>query len=107
MTGLLRSARQSAALWVGAATIAAVGASSVAAQARGPAAREDAAVAYAQCMRDKGFTEFPDPAPDGRMQLRVTAESAPRFQKAQEACRSLAPAGIAGGAISPANLEAL
>src|SRR6266542_6556860 len=50
--------------------------------------------AYAQCIRDNGVPDFPDPDANG--QLRGPAheqESNPRFQAAQEKCRNLAPGG--------------
>jgi hypothetical protein len=72
-----------------------------------PADREDTALAYAQCMRDNGFTEFEDPTPDGDLRIRVTPESAPRFQAAGEACRDLPPEGFRDEDISPEDLEAL
>lgn len=72
-----------------------------------PPDREDTALAFAQCMRDNGFTEFEDPTPDGDLRIRVTPESAPRFRAASEACRDLAPEGFRDGEMSPEQLEAL
>lgn len=69
--------------------------------------REDAALAYAQCMRHNGYAEFPDPSPDGGLQFRINPESAPRFHAAAAACRDLAPEGMRGGDITPEELEAL
>jgi hypothetical protein len=54
----------------------------------------EAARAYAQCIRDNGVPDFPDPDADG--QLRGPAhekESDPTFRAAQEKCRNLAPGG--------------
>jgi hypothetical protein len=65
--------------------------------AGGGAARVDEAEAgraYAQCIRDNGVPDFPDPDPDG--QLRGPAheqEGNPKFRAAQEKCRDLAPGG--------------
>jgi hypothetical protein len=59
-----------------------------------PADEQEAARAYAQCIRDNGVPDFPDPDPDG--QLRGPAheqQNAPKFQAAQEKCRDLAPGG--------------
>jgi hypothetical protein len=59
-----------------------------------PAGRTEAARAYAQCIRDNGVPDFPDPDANG--QLRGPAhekESDPTFRAAQEKCRSLAPGG--------------
>jgi hypothetical protein len=49
---------------------------------------------YAQCMRDNGVPDFPDPDANG--QLRGPAhekETDPKFRAAQEKCRNLAPGG--------------
>jgi hypothetical protein len=54
----------------------------------------EAGRAYAQCIRDNGVPDFPDPDADG--QLRGPAheqESDPKFRAAQEKCRNLAPGG--------------
>lgn len=72
-----------------------------------PPDREDTTLAYAQCMRDNGFTEFPDPTPDGDLRIEVTPESAPRFRAAGAACRDLAPEGFRDEGITPEDLEAL
>jgi len=44
----------------------------------------DRALRFAQCMRDHGV-DMDDPAPDGRMTMRVEGDS-PTFRAAQEAC---------------------
>jgi hypothetical protein len=61
----------------------------------------DAQLAYAQCMRDHGISEFPDPEPGGG--IAVVGEPGgeldpnnPRFQAADEACQSLLPPPAAG-----------
>jgi hypothetical protein len=87
--------------------VAAFATTSAATAQQTAADRDDAALAYAQCMRDNGFTEFEDPTPDGDLRIRVTPESAPRFQAAGEACRDLAPEGFRDEDISPEDLEAL
>ncbi len=54
----------------------------------------EAGRAYAQCIRDNGVPDFPDPDANG--QLRGPAhekQSAPNFRAAQEKCRDLAPGG--------------
>lgn len=68
---------------------------------------QDAVLAYAQCMRENGFAEFPDPTPDGRLQMRVNPQSAPRFHAAQQACRDQAPAGFAAERLSAEQMEVL
>src|SRR5262245_4023791 len=57
-----------------------------------PEAGETDLVAYAQCMRDNGIAEFPDPGPDGLLldDLAIDRDSA-AFQAAQQACRHLLP----------------
>ena len=72
-----------------------------------PADREDAALAHAQCMRDNGYAEFPDPTPDGQMRFLVEPGNAERFEKAAAACRHLAPEGMCGEDVTPEQLDAL
>lgn len=57
----------------------------------------DKAVAYAQCMRQSGFPDFPDPDAEGRILLRKRLDdrSAPAFRTAHKACNDLAPEGWA------------
>jgi hypothetical protein len=86
--------------------VAALATSAVTAQ-QAPADRDDTALAYAQCMRDNGFTEFEDPTPNGDLRIQVTPESAPRFEAAAEACRHLAPEGFRDEDVTPEELEAL
>lgn len=87
--------------------LAALATCSVAAAQQTPADRDDAALAYAQCMRNNGYTEFPDPTPDGGIRFLIDPANAPRFQKAAAACQHLAPAGLGGDTIGPAELDAL
>lgn len=87
--------------------LAALAICSVATAQQTPPDRDDAALAYAQCMRDNGYTEFPDPTPDGGIKFLIDPANAPRFQKAAAACRDLAPEGLGDDAITPAELEAL
>lgn len=53
------------------------------------------AVVYAQCMRQNGFADFPDPDSEGRILLRSRLESrsAPAFRAAHRACNDVAPPG--------------
>jgi hypothetical protein len=58
------------------------------------------AVKYSQCMRSNGVPGFPDPV-NGRLQLQFQKGGAvdpdsPQFKSAEQACKSLAPAGIGG-----------
>jgi hypothetical protein len=54
----------------------------------------DQAIAYAQCMRENGVPDFPDPDASGRFRgVGHEAQGDPAFEAAQEACRDLAPGG--------------
>jgi hypothetical protein len=53
----------------------------------------DRAFRFAECMRDNGVPDFPDPV-DGRITLRSAGDPA-AMQPAQEACQDLAPQGRA------------
>lgn len=79
----------------------------VAALAQTPADNDDAALAYAQCMRDNGYAEFPDPTPGEGMRFLITPGSAARFEKAATACRELAPAGMRDEGVTPEQLDGL
>jgi len=72
-----------------------------------PADQGDKAVAYAQCVRDHGYTEFPDPQPDGGFKFLINPENVSRFKAAADACHDLAPEGMRDDAISPQQLDAL
>lgn len=72
-------------------------------------ADSDPAVAYAECMRENGVPEFPDPV-DGQTQLQAGPESgidpnSPEFQQAQEACQDLAPQGADSGGAPPEEVQ--
>jgi hypothetical protein len=66
-------------------------------------------VEYAQCIRANGYAEFPDPTPEGRMQLRIDRASAGKFEAAQRACTDELPSGMAAmnAPMTPERLEAL
>ncbi|GAA5033040.1 hypothetical protein GCM10023317_84660 [Actinopolymorpha pittospori] len=76
----------------------------------GAAEREQnraASLKYSQCMREHGIKDFPDPNPDGGMRIEMRPGSDmdprnPKFQAAQEACKSFQPAGKGpiGGAVT-------
>lgn len=54
----------------------------------------DAARAYAQCIRDNGVPDFPDPDANGQFRgPGHEKENDPKFRAAQEKCRNLAPGG--------------
>ncbi len=55
---------------------------------------QQAALAFAQCMRNNGVPDFPDPDAEGRFRgLGHEQQDDPKFRAAQEACRELAPGG--------------
>ncbi|MEO3874998.1 hypothetical protein ABGB18_39945 [Nonomuraea sp. B12E4] len=63
--------------------------------------RAAALVKYAQCMRENGVSQFPDPV-DGRLQLKAERGGAldpdsPAFQEAQKKCKSVEPPGLLEG----------
>lgn len=72
-----------------------------------PADRQDAALAYAQCVRDNGYAEFPDPDAEGGFKFLIDPGSAPRFHAATQACRDLAPEGMRDEGVTPEQLDAL
>jgi hypothetical protein len=54
----------------------------------------DRAIAYAQCMRENGVSDFADPDAQGRFRgLGHEQQDDPQFRAATEACRDLAPGG--------------
>ncbi len=62
---------------------------------------------YAQCMRDNGLPDFPDPGPDGRFALDHDKfkENDPKFRAALEKCRDLAPGAEHRNTGDPAYVE--
>jgi hypothetical protein len=67
--------------------------------------RAEAGRAYAQCIRDNGVPDFPDPDADGQFRgLTHEQQNDPNFQAAQEKCRNLAPGGDHQGS-DPATVE--
>ena len=68
------------------------------------AQEQEYALKFAQCIRDNGVKDFPDPTPDGplidtsRMPGDPAARSIPGLQAAMQKCRDLAAnAGVSGG----------
>jgi hypothetical protein len=56
---------------------------------------EEPMLAYSECMRENGIADFPEPV-EGQLKIEAGPGSdlnpeSPAFQKAEEACRSLAP----------------
>ena len=52
--------------------------------------QEEAMLAFASCMREEGV-DYPDPGPDGEIELRVEPGDAAAWEAAQEACGDLRP----------------
>jgi len=77
------------------------------ATAHAAANRQDDALAYAQCVRNHGYAEFPDPDADGGFKFLIDPGSAPRFKAATDACRDLAPEGMRDEGVTPEQLDAL
>jgi hypothetical protein len=66
------------------------------------AAYQEKAVKFAQCMRENGISEFPDPDASGDFTIDAIANgssvdpSTPAFDQAISACKDLEPAGFTG-----------
>jgi hypothetical protein len=65
---------------------------------------------YSECMRSHGLPSFPDPV-NGQLRLTVTKggpldPTTPQFRSAAQACKALAPSGIAGGSGSSTAAQA-
>jgi hypothetical protein len=65
---------------------------------------------FAQCMRSHGVSKFPDPV-GGRLELKSTPGSgldpnSPQFKSAQDACKSLMPAGPPPGSQESKQMQA-
>jgi hypothetical protein len=70
-----------------------------------PAADQEQARKFAQCIRDNGVPDFPDPGPDGRFSEGEHDPDDPALQAAQEKCRDLAPGGEHENTGDPAFVE--
>lgn len=70
---------------------------------------QDAALLYAECMRDNGVPDFPDPDPDGRFSVSHGEDGIdqddPTFRAAIEECRDLAPGAEHRGTGDPAYVD--
>jgi hypothetical protein len=72
----------------------------------------DKALRFAECMRDNGVSEFPDPGAQGGFTIEVIANGSSvdtdsaAFKQAETACKDLEPAGFYGGIRSPEQQEA-
>jgi len=64
------------------------------APAAGKTRAADQARRYAQCIRDNGVPDFPDPDANGQFRGQAhELQGDPKFQAALQACRALAPGG--------------
>jgi hypothetical protein len=77
-----------------------------------PPALDEQAVRFAQCMRDNGVTNFPDPDASGALTIDQIANgshldtSSAAFTRAFSACKNLEPSGFTGSARTPAQQKA-
>ena len=64
--------------------------------------------AYAQCMRDNGLANFPDPNPDGQYGVgHEINRDDPKFTAANENCRGLLAAGDRHDVVGPETVQNL
>jgi hypothetical protein len=75
------------------------------------AATHEQAVKFAECIRDNGVTEFPDPDASGTFAYGIKAGSSldpstAAWKKAIGACKDLEPPGALGGKASPQEQKA-
>src|ERR671916_583531 len=74
-------------------------------------ATQEQAMKFAQCMRDSGVSEFPDPDASGELTIdRIVNGSSldtstAAFKQALSACKDLEPPGFTGGKRSPEQQE--
>jgi hypothetical protein len=82
------------------ALISACGSTAPAASNTAPSAQK--AVKFAECMRNNGVSQFPDPGASGKLTIDAVANgssvdsSTPAFKQAISACKNLEPAGFMG-----------
>jgi hypothetical protein len=76
------------------------------------AANHEKAVKFAECMRDNGVSEFPDPDASGKLTIDGVVNgspldpSSPAWKKAIIACKDLEPPGFTGDKRSPEQQKA-
>ena len=65
--------------------------------------------AYAQCMRDNGVVNFPDPNPQGEFPAghEQNTRDDPKFKDADSKCRDLLPAGDKHDTVNPETIAGL
>jgi hypothetical protein len=76
------------------------------------AANAQKSVKFAECMRNNGVSQFPDPDASGKLTIDAVANgssldtSSPAFSRAISACKDLEPAGFMGSTRSPQQQQA-
>lgn len=71
-----------------------------------PTASSNKLERFARCMRSHGTPNFPDPTSQGTFNLPTSLTASPQFKAADDACKSLAPAGpLSGQAPTTAQLN--
>jgi hypothetical protein len=77
-----------------------------------PNAARAQAVQFAECMRDNGISDFPDPDTAGGFTIDAIANGttvdteSPAFERARSACKELEPAGFTGYRRTPEQQQA-
>jgi hypothetical protein len=99
------SAAVAAAAVLGALALVTACGGSSASDETAPAADQEQALAFAQCMRENGVPDFSDPDAEGRFSEGEHDSDDPALRAAQEACRDLAPGGEHQNLGDPAFVE--
>jgi len=74
---------------------------SVASAAPSSDAGQDSGVKYSQCMRDQGFSWFPDPGADGGLKVTIPhGTDQTRYAKAEQTCKPYLPTANQNGRLS-------
>ncbi|MEU4163924.1 hypothetical protein [Actinoplanes sp. NPDC026670] len=90
----------------GVATAADATAKPSASAAAGSGPDRESSLEFSKCMRDQGLEWFPDPKPDGRMELSLPQGVDPAaVDKAQQACKQFLPNGGEPPKLSAAEIE--
>ena len=86
--------------------VASAGGTPAASSSAAAARDEDAPLKFSQCMREQGITWFPDPNPDGGLQVKVPeGTDRAKMDAAMAACKQWAPDGGDRGPADPEMLE--
>ena len=91
----------------GSSTTAATATSTGSSDGNSTATKYEQAMKFAQCMRDNGVGDFPDPDASGELTIDAVANgssldtNSAAFMQALSACKDLEPAGFTGGKRSP------